>query len=125
MTLLLRKGTSEQATIANNFKAIKHYALTFDNNRKIPVVTVHQISEQAKAKAEETGTYDFNFLSDTSEAKKSIDAGFWILRTQAHKESREVGMGIFKVRDGAFPPNFSLFEQFEFSKVQAIDSTIE
>lgn len=125
ISLLEGKGSSDQAKIANNFKLIKHYALTFSNNSKVPVITVHQISEQAKEKAEETGYYQFNFLADTSEVRKSSDTVSWIIRTEAHKESHEIGMGVAKVRDGEAPPRFSLFEQFEFSKIQAIDSTIE
>lgn len=125
ISLLDGKGTNEQAKIANNFKLIKHRALTFNNNQKIPVVSVHQINEQSKEKAEETGKYEFNFLSDTSESRKSSDVVMWLIRTKAHKESHEIGMGVTKVRDGEFPPDFSLFEQFEFAKIQAIDSTIE
>jgi len=126
LSLLRGKGSSEQAVIANNFKDIKQFALNFDKGRHIPVITVHQISEQAKQKAEEgEGVYELNFLADTSEARKSSDMVAWLIRTKQHKESHEIGMGISKVRDAEEPSNFSLFEDFAHSRVQAIDSSLE
>lgn len=124
-SLLAGQGSNERAVIANNFKLIKSKALTFNKGEKIPVITVHQINEQAKEKAEESGGYTFNFLADTTEVRKSSDVGFWILRTKAHRESKEIGCGVWKTRDSKGDIQFSLFEHFEFCKVEAIDQELE
>ena len=117
------KASNEQAAIAKSFKDIKKNALSF-NGSGIPVISVHQISEQAKEKAEETGRYDYNFLSGTSEARKSSDAVFWMLRTKEHMESHEISMGFAKVRDAEPGHDFSLFEDFKHAKAEAIDTEI-
>lgn len=125
ISLLAGQGSSERAVISNNFKLIKNKALTFNKGQKIPVISVHQISEQAKEKAEESGKYDFNFLSDTSESKKSSDVGFWILRTAQHKANKEIAAGVWKSRDSKGDSLFSMFEQFEFCKIASIDDELE
>jgi replicative DNA helicase len=126
ISLLQGKGSSEQAVIANNFKASKSKALLFNKGEQIPVISVHQIAEQKKEQAEESGKYDFNFLSDTSEAKKSSDVVSWILRTEQHRQVHELSWGINKVRDSDGVGNtYSLFEDFQHMRVQLIDTEIE
>ena len=125
ISLLEGKGSSDREVISKNFKKIKSGALGFAAGKAIPVISVHQISEQAKEKAEELGFYEFNFLADSSESRKSSDMILWLLRTQQHRESHEIAVGFTKVRDAEIPPNFSLFEQFEFCKAESIDSDIE
>lgn len=125
ISLLRGKGSSEQAVIANNFKAIKSNALTFNKGQKVAVISVHQISEQAKEKAEEDGKYAYNFLADTSESKKSSDHIIWMLRTEAARQVHEALIGLNKIRDAeGVGETFSLFEDFTHMKLSVIDTEI-
>ena len=102
------------------FKEAKNLAITFNNGQGLPVLTLHQISNQAKAivKFEPGKFYSLASLADTSEAGKSADVAMALLRTEEMEEAHELGFGILKTRDSYAPDRlFKLFENFQTAYV--------
>lgn len=102
------------------FKEAKNLAITFNNGNGIPVLTLHQISNQARdaVKFEPGKYYTLSSLADSSEAGKSADVAMALLRTEEMLEAHELGFGILKSRDSFAPDRlFKLFENFQTAYV--------
>lgn len=102
------------------FKEAKNLAITFNNGAGIPVLTLHQISNQARdiVKFEPGKYYTLSSLADSSEAGKSADVAMALLRTEEMMEAHELGFGILKSRDSFSPDRlFKLFENFNTAYV--------
>lgn len=98
------------------FKEAKNLAITFNNGQGIPVITLHQISNQARdiVKFEPGKYFTLSSLADSSEAGKSADVAMALLRTEEMQEAHELGFGILKSRDSYAPDRlFKLFENFQ------------
>jgi len=95
-------------------------AITFNNGQGIPVLTLHQISNQARdvVKFEPGKFFTLSSLADSSEAGKSADVAMALLRTDDMREAHELGFGILKSRDSYSPDRlFKLFENFQTAYV--------
>jgi len=102
------------------FKEAKNLAITFNNGQGIPVLTLHQISNQARdvVKFEPGKYFTLSSLADSSEAGKSADVAMALLRTEEMMEAHELGFGILKSRDSYAPDRlFKLFENFQTAYV--------
>jgi replicative DNA helicase len=102
------------------FKEAKNLAITFNNGQGIPVLTLHQISNQARdiVKFEPGKYFTLSSLADSSEAGKSADVAMALLRTEEMQEAHELGFGILKSRDSYAPDRlFKLFENFQTAYV--------
>ena len=116
-----RTGNQNQREDAVSlFKEAKNLAITFNNGQGIPVLTLHQISTQARdiVKFEPGKYFTLSSLADSSEAGKSADVAMALLRTEEMQEAHELGFGILKSRDSFSPDRlFKLFENFQTAYV--------
>lgn len=122
---LLRPEFKKQSKInevEDVLKDLKLLAMDFNEGEGIPIITAHQISRNAREKAEksESKRYDINFLSDTSAAEKTADLVCWLLRTEEMRAQREVKVGIHKYRDDEIIPDFRLKDHYEYGKVGSL-----
>lgn len=108
--------------IADIMKKLKNLANTFNGGAGLPIITAHQISRDARTRVDkgEDKRYDRSFLSDTSEAEKSADQVFWVLRTEDMERARELKMGVAKNRRGPKIADWIVRENFSCSHVSSI-----
>lgn len=115
-----RRTSSQREDAVSLFKEAKNLAITFNNGQGLPVLTLHQISNQARdiVKFEPGKYYTLSSLADSSEAGKSADVAMALLRTEEMLEAHELGFGILKSRDSYAPDRlFKLFENFQTAYV--------
>lgn len=113
-------GQNQREDAVSLFKEAKNLAITFNNGQGIPVLTLHQISNQARdvVKFEPGKYFTLSSLADSSEAGKSADVAMALLRTEEMMEAHELGFGILKSRDSYAPDRlFKLFENFQTAYV--------
>ena len=115
-----RRTSSQREDAVSLFKEAKNLAITFNNGQGIPVLTLHQISNQARdvVKFEPGKFFTLSSLADSSEAGKSADVAMALLRTEEMLEAHELGFGMLKTRDSfAQDRLFKLFENFQTAYV--------
>ena len=113
-------GQNQREDAVALFKEAKNLAITFNNGQGLPVLTLHQISNQARdiVKFEPGKYFTLSSLADSSEAGKSADVAMALLRTEEMQEAHELGFGILKSRDSYAPDRlFKLFENFQTAYV--------
>ena len=113
-------GQNQREDAVSLFKEAKNLAITFNNGQGLPVLTLHQISNQARdvVKFEPGKYFTLSSLADSSEAGKSADVAMALLRTEEMQEAHELGFGILKSRDSYAPDRlFKLFENFQTAYV--------
>jgi replicative DNA helicase len=105
--------------IANDLKLT---ALSFNNGEGLPIIAAHQVSREARNRAEEAEVqrYDRAFLATSSGIERAADIILWLLRTDDMVAQREVKMGINKFRRGKIMPDFILREYYDCSKLSSI-----
>lgn len=105
--------------IANDLKLT---ALSFNNGEGIPIIAAHQVSRDARNRAEEAEPqrYDRAFLATSSGIERAADVILWLLRTDEMLAQREVKMGVNKFRRGKVPPDIIVREYYDCSKLSSI-----
>jgi replicative DNA helicase len=112
-----REGTAEL------FKDCKGLAVTFDKGRGVPVLTAHQVPNEAKKKCKPTPEKFYRLedcLADTSEAGKSADIIMCYFRNDKLEAEHEIYAGILKCRDAELPDHFRLYENFASSLIASL-----
>ena len=113
---------STVAEVSDIMRKMKNLANTFNGGAGIPIISAHQISRDARSRADkiEDPQYDRSFLSDSSEVEKSADQVYWALRTEDYERSREIRMGISKNRRGERRQSWFVRENFSCSYIGSI-----
>ena len=115
-----KRRQSQREETVELFKECKNLAVTFNKGEGIPVVTLHQISMEArnKVKFQPGKFYTLSSLADTSEAAKSADTAIALLRTQDFEDEHELGCGILKTRDSVAQDKlFKLYEAYQYGYI--------
>lgn len=120
LTLLkpTNRRSSQREEAVELLKEAKQLAVTFNKGEGIPLVTLHQISTQAREKAKWAPgkCYTLGSLADSSEAGKSADIAFALLRTEEMEQEHELGVQILKTRDSAADDKmFKCFENYQYA----------
>ena len=128
LTLLkpTNKKSSQREEAVELFKEAKQLAVTFNNGTGIPVLTLHQISMQAREKVKFAPGkfYSLASLADSSEAGKSADSCFALLRTEEMESEHEIGVGILKTRDSFSEDKlFKVFENFNYGFIGNLEES--
>jgi len=92
-----RKRAEKREEIDDVIVEMKQVAVSFDG-RGIPVVTPWQIKQTVWVDAKKTGRYTLACLSNSSEAEKSCDVCWTILRREG--DPRKLASQVLKNRDG-------------------------
>jgi len=110
-------------------KRLKNLAMTFDNGRRIRMISPFQINRQGWVEAEKNdGVYKLNALSSAHEAERSSDLVIGVFSTEEMRRTGVVKLCCMKYREGAqFPPfeakmNFSTKYVTDFIQSKAAPS---
>lgn len=107
------RRVSEREEFNDILKNAKNLATSFADGRGVPFVSPWQMSRPKYELAQQTGYYEIGSLSDTSEAEKSADLIYSILRfMDSPKKAKIQGL---KCRDAAIPPMIDLDIDFRCS----------
>ena len=99
------------------FIGAKSFALNFDGQRGIPLLTAAQTNPTSFLRALETNRYPLRAIADTSEAERSSDFLMFLLRRPEDSENNEIQAGILKYRDGESDVFFTFEERFDQSYI--------
>lgn len=129
-TALLKPEFVKHSTVAETTQVandLKSMALGFNDGEGLAVVAAHQVSRDARQRAEkaEIKRYDYAFLADSAGVERAADVILWILRTTEMQEQREIKMGVNKFRRGKTIPDFRLREYYDCSKIESMVASVQ
>jgi replicative DNA helicase len=101
-----QKRASQREEANDLLKDAKTIAAGFAEGRGIAFVSPWQVSREKYEMAQNNGFYTLDSLADTSEAEKSADLIFALLRF--NDSPKKAKLQTLKCRDGAIPPQFDL-----------------
>ncbi len=109
----------EMSQIINDLKLL---AISFNEGEGIPIFLAHQVSREARQKAEKETPprYTAGFCADSSTAERAADVLIWALRTEDMVQSNEVKIGITKFRRGPLISDMTMFARYSHSKVEPL-----
>jgi hypothetical protein len=108
-----QKRNSQREEANDLLKDAKTLAASFADGRGIAFVSPWQVSREKFEYAQQNGFYTIDSMSDTSEAEKSADLIFALLRFNESKNKAK--FQTLKCRDGAIPPQVELDIDFRSS----------
>lgn len=118
------KGVSSLDSGANLNKAIrqaKMMAMTFGNNRGIPVISPFQANREGLKEAEKNGgRYKLTALANANESERSTDKVYYVYLDDVLRNSRELVVGNLKNRRG--PVIMDQFKVFANPSTRIIDN---
>lgn len=108
----IQKRANPQQEESDKFKDAKRLATTFNKGKGVVLVTLHQLSFQAREKVKWAPGkwYSMRDVASTSEAAKSADMLFSILRDETMAENYELGFQVLKARDAEVSEQDSAFK---------------
>lgn len=114
-----RKRQSRREEIESLLIESKEIALTFNNGKGIPIIDLHQASQQAREEVKDDNDkfYTVRDAAHTSEAGKSSDLMLGILFDDELRAKNECAVKLLKCRDGAPGELFHLFVRPESSLI--------
>lgn len=104
----------------NMLKKLKNLAITFDNGRKLRVITPWQMNREGLKEAlKNDGIYSLTALSNANETERSSDIIVSVFMTKEMKKSEIIKISCLKYRKGQ---EFSPFEaKIDFSSMRIMD----
>lgn len=106
-----RSYGSTREEMGDIVKGCKRMAMSLMDGRGVAVISGYQTNRVSWNKAKEDKKYDRDAFSETAEAERSADLGFWLLKEPGVEN--ELLAGAMKVRDATPPPVFQLTSRFE------------
>jgi replicative DNA helicase len=114
-----RKRGKKQEETMELMREAKELAITFNGGKGIPIISAHQMSNQARDRVMPTPGkfYTTRDFADTSEAGKSADIAVALLRNDELEAQHRVCCGLLKNRDGELGSLFELAENYSAAQL--------
>lgn len=112
-----RNRDSTREELSGILKAAKQLSTTFNDGNGVPFVSPWQVSRAAREKAEQTGFYTLNALSETAETSNSADTIISLLAPLDNESRRcKVKAQAMKHRDGEKANSIEMMVDYATSK---------
>lgn len=110
-----RKRSNHREEVDEILKDLKQLSLDANGGEGVFICTPWQMTQEARERAEKTGTYTLRDFADTSGLTRTADCIITILRRKVEVVEHEVAMQVLKYRDGDSDLSFRLYEDFATS----------
>jgi len=111
------RGSDSRNDKEKQWRDLKILAQTYNNKKGIPIVTAHQVKQVAWEKAKVSGRYILSDLADTVASSRNANLVGYVLRTDTDKSSKEMTIGVTKMRRGGEIEPFKAVELYERSLI--------